>query len=70
MIIYVNYDKQTGQVTVDNQDFPGDTDIVAFNPNTLVDNNDTLSFEVYFNEGTYTERMGYELKLEPPGIEE
>ena len=69
MIIYVNYDKQTGQVTVDNQDFPGDTDIVTFNPNTLVDNNDALSFEVYFNEGTYTERMGYELKS-PPGIEE
>jgi len=70
MIIYVNYDKQTGQVTVDNQDFPGDSDIVQFNPNTLVDNNQTLSFEIYFNEGVYTERMGYELKSTPTGIEE
>ena len=69
MIIYVNIDKQTGQISVDNQDFPGDNDIVAFNSNTLVDNNDTLSFEVYFNEGVYTERMGYQLKS-APGIEE
>ena len=76
MIIYVNYDKQTGQVTVD-QDFPRVSGCLEFSPNTIVDTNDSVSFEISFVEGIYMDSQGYTLQtpqplFEPvsPGIEE
>lgn len=58
MIIYVNYDKQTGQVTVDQND-PKIPDTLELNINTVVDSSTNLSFEISFNEGVYAEQMGY-----------
>lgn len=46
MIIYVNYDKQTGQVTVDNSDYPDDPTMLVVNSGTIVDTNTNLNFEL------------------------
>ena len=58
MIIYVNYDKQTGQISVD-QDFPRVSGCLEFSPNTIVDTEDGVSFEISFIEGIYVDSQGY-----------
>ena len=55
MIIYVNYDKQTGQVTVDNNDYPDDPTMLVVNSGTIVDNNDGLGFEISFEVTRFQE---------------
>ena len=67
MIIYVNYDKQTGQVTVD-QDFPKVSGCLEFSPNTVVDTNESVSFEISFVEGIYVDSQGYAPKIDAPNI--
>lgn len=48
MIIYVNINKTTGEITVNNDNFP-DTDVVQFNPNSLEDTSEYTKFEIAFN---------------------
>ena len=48
MIIYVNIDKATGEITVNNDIYPN-TDVVQFNPNALEDTNEYTKFEIAFN---------------------
>lgn len=70
MIIYVNIDKQTGNITVDTLEYPGDESLIQFNPNTLVNNNNVTSFEVHCNEARYAELAGLEMKMPEPGPEQ
>jgi len=58
MIIYVNYNKQTGEISVD-QNEPIIPNTLELNTNTVVDSDNNLSFEISFNEGVYAEQMGY-----------
>lgn len=55
MIIYVNIDKTTGEITVNNDSFP-DTDVVQFNPNTLEDTDNYTKFEIAFNVSSFQQR--------------
>lgn len=48
MIIYVNIDKNTGEITINNDLYP-DTDVVTFNPNTLEDTSNYTKFEIAFS---------------------
>jgi hypothetical protein len=48
MIIYVNVNKNTGEVIVNNDLYPGE-DMLAFNPNTLENTNEYTKFEIAFN---------------------
>jgi len=48
MIIYVNIDKTTGEITVNNDNYP-DTDVVQFNPNSLENTETNTKFEIAFN---------------------
>jgi hypothetical protein len=48
MIIYVNIDKTTGEITVNNDNFP-DTDVVQLNPSTLENTETSTKFEIAFN---------------------
>jgi hypothetical protein len=52
MIIYVNIDKTTGQITVNNDLYP-DTDVVQFNPNTLEQTDSETKFEIAFNVSSF-----------------
>ena len=65
MIIYVNIDKQTGQVSI-NQDYPKVDGCLEFSPNTIVDTNDSLSFEISFIEGIYIDSQGYVPRVDTP----
>jgi len=70
MIIYVNYNKQTGEITVD-QNYPRVSGCLEFSPNTIVDTEDSVSFEISFVEGIYVDSQGYMLRPpEPIGIGE
>lgn len=55
MIIYVNIDKNTGEITVNNDSFP-DTDVVQFNPNTLETTENNTKFEIAFNVSSFQQR--------------
>lgn len=55
MIIYVNIDKTTGEITVNNDMYPN-TDVVQFNPNTLEDTETTTKFEIAFNVSSFQQR--------------
>lgn len=55
MIIYVNIDKTTGEITVNNDSYP-DTDVVVFNPNTLEDTETSTKFEIAFNVTSFQQR--------------
>lgn len=59
MIIYVNYDKQTGEISVDNNDYPNDPTMLIVNSGTIVDDNNSLSFEIAFDITRFQE-------VEPP----
>jgi hypothetical protein len=48
MIIYVNIDKTTGEITVNNDNYP-DTDVVQLNPNSLENTETNTKFEIAFN---------------------
>jgi hypothetical protein len=48
MIIYVNIDKTTGEITVNNDSFP-DSDVVQLNPNSLENTETSTKFEIAFN---------------------
>jgi hypothetical protein len=72
MIIYVNIDKQNGTVSVDTLEYPGDESLVQFNPSTLINNENSMSFELHCDESRYAELAGLEMRTpdsEPP-IEE
>ena len=56
MIIYVNIDKNTGEITVNNDSFP-DTDVVQFNPNTLETTENNTKFEIAFNPSVFIEKF-------------
>lgn len=55
MIIYVNIDKNTGEITVNNDSFP-DSDVVQFNPNTLENTENNTKFEIAFNVSSFQQR--------------
>jgi hypothetical protein len=55
MIIYVNIDKHTGEITVNNDSFP-DSDVVQFNPNTLENTENNTKFEIAFNVSSFQQR--------------
>ena len=55
MIIYVNIDKNTGEITVNNDMYP-DTDVVQFNPNTLENTENNTKFEIAFNVSSFQQR--------------
>ena len=55
MIIYVNIDKTTGEITVNNDSFP-DSDVVQFNPNTLENTENHTKFEIAFNVSSFQQR--------------
>jgi hypothetical protein len=55
MIIYVNYNKQTGQITLDNSDYSGDPEMLIVNSGTIVDNNSGLNFEISFDVTRFQE---------------
>jgi hypothetical protein len=63
MIIYVNIDKQTGNITVNNNDYPDDPTIFVVNSGTIVDNSNNTNFEISFKTTRWQE-------LETPVIEE
>lgn len=65
MIIYVNYNKQTGEITVD-QNYPRVPGCLEFSPNTIVDTEDSVSFEISFIEGIYMHSQGYTIQPQPP----
>ena len=56
MIIYVNIDKTTGEITVNNDSFP-DSDVVQFNPNTLENTENHTKFEIAFNPSVFIEKF-------------
>jgi hypothetical protein len=55
MIIYVNIDKNTGEITVNNDSFP-DSDVVQFNPSTLENTENNTKFEIAFNVSSFQQR--------------
>ena len=52
MIIYVNIDKNTGEITVNNDMHP-DTDIVVLNQNTIQNSDQLIKFEIAFNTSIF-----------------
>lgn len=52
MIIYVNIDKNTGEITVNNDMHP-DTDIVELNQNTIQNSDQLIKFEIAFNTSIF-----------------
>ena len=72
MIIYVNIDKQNGTVSVDTLEYPGDESLVQFNPSTLLNNENSMSFELHCDESRYAELAGLEMRTpdSEPLIEE
>jgi hypothetical protein len=48
MLIYVNINKTTGEITVNNDNYP-DTDVVQLNPNSLENTETSTKFEIAFN---------------------
>ena len=56
MIIYVNIDKNTGEITVNNDMYP-DTDVVQFNPNNLEDTENNTKFEIAFNTTSFEQKF-------------
>jgi hypothetical protein len=56
MIIYVNIDKTTGEITVNNDMYPN-TDVVQFNPNNLEDTENNTKFEIAFNTTSFENKM-------------
>jgi hypothetical protein len=59
MIIYVNIDKQTGNITVNNDNYPDDPTMLVVNSGTIVDNSNNTNFEISFEVTRFQE-------LEPP----
>lgn len=55
MIIYVNYNKQTGEISVDNNDYPNDPTMLIVNSGTIVDDNNSLGFEIAFEVTRFQE---------------
>lgn len=55
MIIYVNYDKQTGQISIDNSDYPDDPTMLVVNSGAIVDNNNGVNFEIAFEVTRFQE---------------
>jgi len=55
MIIYVNIDKQTGNITVNNDDYPDDLTMLVANSGTIVDNSNNTSFEIAFDVKRFQE---------------
>ena len=56
MIIYVNIDKNTGEIMVNNDMYPN-SDVVIFNPNTLRDTQNNTQFEIAFNTSSFEEKI-------------
>ena len=56
MIIYVNIDKNTGEITVNNDMYPN-TDVVQFNPNNLEDTENNTKFEIAFNTTSFEQKF-------------
>lgn len=52
MIIYVNFDKNTGQIIVNNDMYP-DTDVVQFTPSSLENTENNIKFEIAFNTSSF-----------------
>ena len=59
MIIYVNYNKQTGQISVDNDIYPNDPTILLVTNESIVNSEDNINFEIAFDVSKFQE-------LEPP----
>jgi hypothetical protein len=56
MIIYVNIDKNTGTITINNDQYP-DSDVVQLNPTTLVETESATTFEIAFNTTSFENKM-------------
>ena len=56
MIIYVNIDKNTGNVIVNNDQYP-DSDVVQLNQTTLVETETNTTFEIAFNTTSFENKM-------------
>lgn len=56
MIIYINIDKNTDDVTVNNDSFP-DSEILQFDPNTLKVTENNIKFEIAFNTTFFEEQI-------------
>ena len=52
MIIYVNINKETGQISVNNDRYP-DTEIIVLNPGTLKNTENSMQFELAFNTSIF-----------------
>jgi hypothetical protein len=56
MIIYVNIDKTTGNIIVNNDRYP-DSDVVQLNQTTLVETESATTFEIAFNTTSFENKM-------------
>jgi hypothetical protein len=56
MIIYVNIDKTTGNITVNNDRYP-DSEVVQLNQTTLVETENSTTFEIAFNTTSFENKM-------------
>jgi hypothetical protein len=52
MIIYVNINKETGQISVNNDRYP-DTEIIVLNSGTLKNTENSMQFELAFNTSIF-----------------
>ena len=66
MIIYVNIDKQTGNITVNNSDYPDDSTMLVVNSGTIVDSNNNTSFEIGFKVARFQELDMPPIEALPP----
>ena len=60
MIIYVNIDKNTGEIIVNNDRFP-DTNMAIANSNTININDNNISFEIAFDTSHFEGKILSEL---------
>ena len=58
MIIYVNIDKQTGNITVNNDIYPDDSELLQVNTYSILNNANVISFEIDTNIGRVSDLLG------------
>jgi hypothetical protein len=52
MIIYVNIDKNTGEISINNDMYPN-TDVVEISSSTVQNDDNTTKFEIAFNTTSF-----------------
>ena len=55
MIIYVNIDKQTGNIILNNSDYPDNEDMLVVNSGTIVNDDNNTGFEISFDVTRFQE---------------